>query len=53
MMSLNYDLANVAALHAAHKVAENNFRFASVLSAKNTEQHKQNQRQDQPKSNMF
>jgi hypothetical protein len=53
MMSLDHDLANVAALDAPDKFAENNFRFAPVLFAKNAENPKQNERQDQPKCNMF
>jgi hypothetical protein len=39
-MSLDHDLLNVAALHGCHKFAEDNFRFAPVLFAKNAEKHK-------------
>jgi hypothetical protein len=52
-MALDHDLSNVAALDAAHKVAENNFRFTPVLFAKHAENPKQNERQDQPQCNMF
>jgi hypothetical protein len=50
---LDHDLANVAALHARRKFAENNFRCTPVLIAKNAENPKQNERQDQPKCNTF
>jgi hypothetical protein len=44
MMPLDHDLANVAALDAPHKFAENDFRLAPVLIVKNAENPKQNQR---------
>ena len=53
MMSLDHDLSNVAALDTAHKVTENNFRFAPVLFVKNAENHNKNEPQDQPKGNTF
>jgi hypothetical protein len=53
MISLDHDLSNVAALHGPDKFAENNFWFAPVLFVENAENPKKNERQDQPKRNMF
>jgi len=44
IMSLDHDLLHIAAIHRAHELAEDNFRFAPVLLAKNAENNEENQR---------
>jgi hypothetical protein len=52
-MALDSDFLHIAAIDSGHKFAKDNFRFAAVLLIKNAEYSENDQRQDQPKGDMF
>jgi hypothetical protein len=52
-MTLNCNLLNVAAIHRRRELAKDNFRFTTMLLIEHAEYGENNQRQDQPKGDMF
>jgi hypothetical protein len=52
-VALDRNPLHVATINRSHELAEHHFRFAAMLLVKNAEDDEKNQRQNQPKSNMF
>jgi hypothetical protein len=46
---LDNNFLDVTPIHRTHEVAKYNLRLAAMLFAENAEDHKKNQRQNQPK----
>jgi hypothetical protein len=53
IMALDKDFLDIAALHRGHKFAEDHLRRVAMLLVENAKNDQENQRQHQPKGNMF
>jgi hypothetical protein len=50
---LDNNFLNLTSIDRTHEIAKHNLRLAAMLFAENAEDHQKNQRQNQPKGNVF